>query len=121
LDYYEILYLSVGSIFGLTSRVIVQKNYQPQLRFLVDKTSLVNFLASFCLGIFVAMNITNKNLVLLFYLGFLGSFSTFSSFIYQIFILFRRKQFMQLIFYYVEIIVKAFVFFYLGYLLVKIF
>ena len=46
---------------------------------------IVNILSSLFLGFLVALNITNKNLILLSSVGFLGCFSTFSSFIYQLF------------------------------------
>ena len=46
---------------------------------------IVNVLASLFLGIFEGLNITNKNLILFFSVGFLGCLSTFSSFIYQLF------------------------------------
>jgi len=89
--------------------------------FYINNTSLVNILSSLFLGVLVALNPINQNLLLLFYVGFLGSFSTFSSFIYDLFILLRRKQFVRLFFHYVEVIVISFLFFYLGYYLIQVF
>ena len=89
--------------------------------FYINNTSLVNILASLFLGILVALNPINQKLLLLFYVGFLGCFSTFSSFIYDLFILMQSKQFVRLFFHYIEVIVLSFLFFYLGFYLIKIF
>ena len=72
------------STFGLTLRMFIQNNIKINIGFNIQSTSIVNFIASFFLGILVALNFTSNNL-LLFYTGFLGCFSTFSSFIYQLF------------------------------------
>ncbi len=86
--------------------------------FNINNVFLVNILASLFLGILVALNPVNKNLLLLFYVGFLGCFSTFSSFIYQLFSLLIKKQFVRLLFYYLEVLILSFLFFGFGYLIV---
>ncbi len=100
--------------------MFVKYKYQIRIGFYINNTTLVNFLSSLFLGILVAWNPVNKNLLLLFYVGFLGCFSTFSSFIYQLFILFQRRKFLLLILHYTEVLLFSFVFFYFGYFLIKI-
>ena len=87
----------------------------------IQNISIINFIASFFLGILVALNFINNEIMLLFYTGFLGSFSTFSSFIYQLFLLFINKKYLRLLFHYIEVLVFSFLFFYLGYYLIKFF
>ena len=115
------VYVLVGSSLGLTFRLLVKNNLKIKIGFYINNVSLVNFLASFFLGIFVVLNPINKNIFLLFYVGFLGCFSTFSSFIYQLFILFQRKQFLRLLMHYVEVIVISFSCFYLGCYVTQVF
>ena len=102
-----------GSTFGLILRILVQNNLKINVGFNIQNTSLVNFIASFFLGILVALNLNNY-LLLLFYTGFLGCFSTFSSFIHQLFVLFQKRQFLRLFFHYIEVILLSFICFYLG-------
>ena len=102
-------------------RMLIQNNFKRNIGFDIQNTSIVNFLSSFFLGILVAFNFINNESFLLFYIGFLGCFSTFSSFIYQLFILFRKRQFLRLFFHYIEVIAISFVLFYLGYSLGKLF
>ena len=87
----------------------------------IQNTSIVNFLSSFLLGILVALNFINDEILVLFYSGFLGCFSTFSSFIYQLFILIKKRKFLTLFFHYIEVILFSFLFFYLGYFLIQFF
>ena len=101
--------------------MLIQDNCTINIGFDIQNTSIVNFIASFFLGILVALNYTNNDILLLFYAGFLGCLSTFSSFIYQLFILFRKGQFIRLFFHYIEVIVLSFLFFYLGFFLIKFF
>ena len=101
--------------------MFVKNNYHIRVGFYINETTLVNFLASLFLGSLVALNPVNNNLLLLFYVGFLGCFSTFSSFIYQLFVLFQRRQFLLLILHYIEVLVLSFLCFYFGYFLIKIF
>ena len=111
----------LGSTFGLILRMFIQKNLKINVGFNIQNTSIVNFIASFFLGILVELNFMNNNILLLFYSGFLGCFSTFSSFIRQLFILFLNRKFQRLFFHYVEVIFLSFLFFYLGYFIIKLF
>ena len=100
--------------------MFIQNNLKINVGFNIQNTSIVNLIASFFLGILVSLNFLNNNILLLFYIGFLGCFSTFSSFIYQLFVLFQKRNFMRLFFHYLEVILLSFVCFYLGYFLMKI-
>jgi len=119
LDIYSISVVLVGSTCGLILRMYIQNNLSINLGFNIQNTSIVNFIASFFLGILVALNF-NNNILLLFYIGFLGCFSTFSSFIYQLFVLFQKKKFIHLFLHYFEVIILSFVCFYLGYFFMQI-
>ncbi len=120
MDITSISIVLIGSTFGLILRIFIQNNLQINIGFNIQNTSIVNFLASFFLGILVAFNVINNNLLLLFYTGFLGCFSTFSSFIYQLFVLFQKRKFMLLFFHYLEVIIISFICFYLGFSLMQI-
>ena len=100
--------------------MFIQDNLKINVGFNIQNTSIVNLISSFFLGILVSLNFLNNNILLLFYTGFLGCFSTFSSFIYQLFVLFQKRQFMRLFFHYIEVILLSFICFYLGYFLLKI-
>ncbi|MBO8221805.1 chromosome condensation protein CrcB [Prochlorococcus marinus str. MU1417] len=115
----SIIFVLFGSTFGLILRIFIQNNFKINIGFYIQNTSVVNFIASFFLGILVALNFVNNNKLFLFYTGFLGSFSTFSSFVYQLFALLKKKQFTRLFFHYIEVIILSFICFYLGYYLVQ--
>ena len=100
--------------------MFIQNNLKINIGFNIQNTSVVNFIASFFLGILVALNFINNDKLLLFYTGFLGCFSTFTSFIYQLFILFQKRKFIVLFFHYIEVIVISFLCFYLGYFVIQI-
>jgi len=102
-------------------RIFIENNFKKKIGFDIQNTSIVNFLSSFFLGILVALNFINNEILVLFYSGFLGCFSTFSSFIYQLFNLFMKKKFLRLFFHYVEVVILSFLFFYFGYLVIKCF
>jgi len=121
LDFSSIVILLLGSTFGLILRILIQKNLKKKIGFDIQNTSIVNFLSSFILGILVALNFINNEILLLFYSGFLGCFSTFSSFINQLFILFKKRKYLRLFFHYIEVIIFSFLFFYLGYLVIQFF
>ncbi len=121
MDLNSIVYVLLGSTVGLLLRMFVQYKVKIKTGFYINNTSLVNILASLFLGILLALNPINQNLLLLFYVGFLGCFSTFSSFIYDLFVLFQSKQFVRLFFHYIEVILISFLFFYLGYYFIQIF
>ena len=110
-----------GSTFGLILRLFIQNNLKINIGFNIQNTSIVNFISSFFLGILVALNFTNNNLLLLFYVGFLGCFSTFSSFIYEIFNLYMKGKFQRFFFHYIEVVFFSFLFFYLGYFIIQYF
>ena len=116
MDFSSITIILLGSTFGLILRIFIQNNFKKSIGFDIQNTSIVNFLSSFLLGILVALNFINNEILVLFYSGFLGCFSTFSSFIYQLFVLFQKRKFMLLFVHYIEVIIIAFLFFYLGYL-----
>ena len=120
MDITSIIIFLFGSTFGLTLRMFIQKNLKINVGFNIQNTSIVNFIASFFLGILVELNFMNNNILLLFYSGFLGCFSTFSTFIYQLFVLFQKRQLKRLIFHYFEVIILSFVCFHLGYFLIQI-
>ena len=109
-----------GSTLGLILRMFIHKNIKINTGFFIQNTSIVNFIASFFLGILVALDFVNNNLLFLFYIGFLGCFSTFSSFIYQLFTLLQKREYMRLFFHYIEVIILSFICFYLGYFLMQI-
>ena len=120
LDITSISIVVLGSTFGLIIRMFIQNNFKINIGFNIQNISIVNFIASFLLGILVAVNFINHKILLLFYTSFLGCFSTFSSFIYQLFVLFQKRKFMRLFFHYLEVLTLSFVCFYLGYCLMKV-
>ena len=120
MDLNSIFIILIGNTIGLILRVFIQNNFKKNIGFDIQNTSIVNFIASFFLGILVALNFINREILLLFYIGFLGCFSTFSSFIYQLFVLFQKRKFMRLFFHYIEVILLSFICFYLGYFLMTI-
>ena len=111
----------LSSTFGLILRILIQKNFKKNIGFDIQNTSIVNFIASFFLGILVSLNFRNNNVLLLFYTGFLGCFSTFSSFIKDLFNLLIKRKFQRLFFHYIEVVILSFIFFYLGYFLIQLF
>ena len=120
MDITSIIILLFGSTLGLILRTFIQNNFEINKGFNIQITSILNFIASFFLGILVALKLSNNNFLLFFYMGFLGCFSTFSSFIYQLFVLFQKKKFMFLILHYFEVIILSFLCFYSGYYLIQI-
>ena len=120
MDVTSIIIILFGSTFGLILRMFIENNLKINVGFNIQNTSIVNLIASFFLGILVALNFLNNDILLLFYIGFLGCFSTFSSFIYQLFILFQKRKFMRLFFHYLEIVILSFICFYLGYFLIQV-
>ena len=96
-------------------------NFKTKILSYFHDSLIVNVLASLFLGIFVALSPTNKNLILLFSIGFLGCFSTFSSFIYKLFNLIQKRKYINLLIYYIEVLVLSFLFFWFGYFITVIF
>ena len=95
MDFSSISIILLGSTFGLILRIFIQNNFKKSIGFDIQNTSIVNFLSSFLLGILVALNFINNEILVLFYSGFLGCFSTFSSFVYQLFILFKKREYFE--------------------------
>ena len=120
MDITSINIVLLGSTFGLIMRMFIQNNLKINIGFNIQSTSIVNFIASFFLGILVALKYIDYKILLLFYTGFLGSFSTFSSFIYQLFVLFQKRKFRRLFLHYIEVMIISFLCFYLGYYVVQI-
>ena len=120
MDITSISIVLLGSTFGLIIRMFIQNNLKINKGFNIQSTSIVNFIASFFLGILVGLRFIDYKILLLFYTGFLGSFSTFSSFIFGLFILFQKKKYIRLFLHYMEVIVLSFLCFYSGYYLMRI-
>ena len=119
MDIISIIVVLSGSTLGLIIRLFIQKNLKINIGFNIQNISIINFLASFFLGMLVAFNFINNKILLLFCTSFLGCFSTFSSFVYQLFVLFQKKKYIRLFFHYNEVIIFSFISFYLGYYLIQ--
>ena len=119
MDIKSIFIVLLGGTFGLIFRIYIQNNLEINIGFNIQNTTIVNFIASFFLGVLVALEFINDKILLLFYTGFLGCFSTFSSFIYQLFVLFQKRKFITLFLHYVEVIIISFLCFYLGHYLIQ--
>ena len=50
--------------------ILILNNFKKNIGFDINNTSIVNFIASFFLGIFVALDIINNDIILLLYTGF---------------------------------------------------
>jgi CrcB protein len=74
----SVIHILAGSTLGLIVRMVIKYISGREKIFTSNTILIVNVLASLFLGIFVSLNITNKNLILFFYVGFLGCLSTFS-------------------------------------------
>ena len=109
-----VIHILAGSTLGLIVRMFIKNISGREKVFSSNTILIVNVLASLILGIFEGSNITDKNLILFFYVGFLGCLSTFSSFIYQLFYLIQERKYFKLLLYYTEVIVLSFSFFCLG-------
>ena len=116
----SVIHILAGSTLGLIVRMVIKYISGREKIFTSNTILIVNVLASLFLGIFVSLNITNKNLILFFYVGFLGCLSTFSSFIYQLFYLIQERKYFKLLLYYTEVYVLSFSFFCLGYFITSI-
>ncbi|MBO8232812.1 chromosome condensation protein CrcB [Prochlorococcus marinus str. MU1402] len=121
MDVYSIAIILIGSTFGLILRIFIKNNFKINIGFAIQSNTIVNFVASFFLGILVALNFIDNEILFLLYTGFLGCLSTFSSFIKQLFNLFKKRKFFKLFFHYIEVIFFSFMFFYLGFYLIKLF
>ena len=70
MDFSSIIIILIGSTFGLILRIFIQNNFKKSIGFDIQNTSIVNFLSSFVLGILVALNFMNNEILVLFSLGF---------------------------------------------------
>ena len=120
MDLDGVIHILAGSTLGLIVRIIIKYIFRREKIFTSNTILIVNVLASLFLGIFVVSSITNKNLILFFYVGFLGCLSTFSSFIYQLFQLIHERKYFKLLLYYTEVFVLSFSFFCLGHFITSI-
>ena len=120
MDISAVIHILVGSTFGLILRLFINYKFKTKIVLFLDKSLIVNVLSSLFLGVFVALSLTNQNLLLFFSVGFLGCFSTFSSFIYQLFNLIQKRKFFSSILYYIKVFVLSFVSFGLGYFITLI-
>ena len=111
----------MGSTLGLILRLFINFKFKTKIYIYFKNSLIVNVLASLFLGIFLALNLNNKDLLLLFYVGFLGCFSTYSSFIYQLFNLIQKRKYLSFILYYIEVLVLSFLLFCSGYFITLIF
>ena len=116
----SVIHILAGSTLGLIVRMFIKYITGREKIFTSNNTLIVNVLSSLFLGVFLSLNITNKNLILFFYVGFLGCLSTFSSFIYQLFHLIQERKYFKLLLYYTEVFVLSFLFFCLGYFITSI-
>ena len=112
---FAIIYILLGSTFGLIFRLSIDHNFRKNLEYPYNDSLIVNVLSSLFLGIFMAFSVNNQNLLLFFYVGFLGCFSTFSSFIYKLFNLIQKRKFLSLFHYYIRVSFLSFLLFCLGY------
>ena len=74
--------IGVGAFFGAISRFLLS-SFLEKIMFLGFPlgTTTVNLIGCFLMGIFLAINFSNKELLSpLIIIGFLGSFTTFSAF-----------------------------------------
>jgi len=114
LDLDSVIYILIGSTFGIISRLFIKYKFQKKIVFYFNHTLIVNILSSLFLGILIGINPTNKNLLLLVSVGFLGCFSTFSSFIFELLNLIQKRKYIGLFIYYLEVFTLSFLFFCLG-------
>tara|TARA_B100000524_G_scaffold309790_1_gene185892 strand:- start:131 stop:496 length:366 start_codon:yes stop_codon:yes gene_type:complete len=110
-----VIHILAGSTLGFIVRMFIKNIFGREKVFSFNTILIVNGLASLFLGIFLGLNITNKNVILFFLVGFLGCLSTFSSFIYQLFNLIQERKYFSLLLYYAEVLVLSFLFFCIGY------
>ena len=82
------LLIGVGAFFGAVSRFLLS-SFLAKIIFLEFPlgTLTVNLIGCFLIGVFLAINFSNKDLISpLVIIGFLGSFTTFSAFTKEIFL-----------------------------------
>jgi len=70
LNFSSISIILLGSTFGLILRIFIQNNFKKSIGFDIQNTSIVNFFSSFFLGILVALNFINNEILVYFILVF---------------------------------------------------
>ena len=64
MDIISILIILIGSAFGLILRIYIQNNFKINIGFNIQNISIINFISSFFLGIFVAFNFINNDILM---------------------------------------------------------
>ena len=121
MDLNAVIHLLSGATFGLILRLLIRYKFGRRKQFYLNKSIIANVLASLFLGSFIALNLTNKNFILFFSVGFLGCLSTFSTFIYELFYLIQKRKYLEVLLYYIQVLGLSFVFFCSGYFIILIF
>tara|TARA_B100000035_G_scaffold313487_1_gene327284 strand:+ start:865 stop:1221 length:357 start_codon:yes stop_codon:yes gene_type:complete len=82
------LYIGIGAFFGAILRFLLSSYLSKLVWFGFPLgTSIVNLIGCYLIGVFLAINLSNKELIgPLVIIGFLGSFTTFSAFTKEIFL-----------------------------------
>jgi CrcB protein len=93
----QILFVGVGSAIGGILRFVVSKGFaQLAITNFPIATLTINFVGSFFIGLFYAMNVKqtwiNANVLLFLTTGICGGFTTFSTFSYENLQLLRSGQ-----------------------------
>ncbi len=80
------LYIGIGAFLGAISRFFLSSYLEKLIFFEFPLGTLfVNIIGCYAIGIFIAINLENKDLITpLVIIGFLGSFTTFSAFTKEI-------------------------------------
>ena len=116
----EVIYIIYGSSIGVLLRLYIIRKFKKFLGFNINSIALINIVSSFIVGFLIALDIKNKDLLLLFFTGFLGCFSTFSSYVYTLFVLVKERKYIDFLAHYLLVIVFSFLFFMLGYYLIEL-
>ena len=117
------LVISLGSLTGAIFRIKITYFFKLRNSHNLKAIFIVNTIAIFLLGFFLGSqnpNIyfdSNNYLYLFLCTGILGSFSTFSSLVYELYRLFIKYRWIDLIFYSMSSIFVGIFFAKLGYLL----
>ena len=115
-----IIYLIFGGTLGVLSRLFITRKNNLKLQLKGDNFSTVNFISSFMTGIYIALDISSKKIILFFSIGFLGCFSTFSSFIFYLFTLLKEQKYMQFLKFYFFSLINSFLLVFVGFFVIKI-
>ena len=117
------LIISFGSITGAICRIKITHLFKLHNIHNIRAIFIVNTIAIFLLGFFIGSQNPNisfdstNHLYLFLCTGVLGSFSTFSSLVYELYLLFINKRWIDLILYSMSSIIVGIFFAKLGYYL----